>query len=153
MSAHLVHGVDVRCEPGAAQFRTFGRNRRPRVWPLWTHLRHEDQGAATVFACLALAGLIAVTLLIGQVGVAVVTRHRAQAAADLAALAAATRLVEGVEVGCAAATEVARRMGARVRGCEVAEWDATVIVERNVPIGLLGVRMVRAVARAGPVVK
>ncbi|WP_433577646.1 Rv3654c family TadE-like protein [Nocardia brasiliensis] len=133
--------------------RNFGRNRRHRPCPSWTRLRHGDQGAATVFSCLALAGLIAVTLLIGQVGVAVVTRHRAQAAADLAALAAAARLVEGLEVGCAEATEVARRMGARVRGCEVAEWDATVIVERNVPIGLLGVRVVRAVARAGPVVK
>lgn len=108
---------------------------------------------ATVFACLVLAGLVAVTVLIAQVGVAVVTRHRAQAAADLAALAAAARLVEGVEVGCAEAAEVARRMGARVRGCDVAAWDATVIVERNVPIGLLGVRTVRAVARAGPVVK
>ncbi|WP_378742586.1 Rv3654c family TadE-like protein [Nocardia brasiliensis] len=110
-----------------------------------------EAGAATVFACLALAGLIAATLLIGQVGVVVVTRHRAQAAADLAALAAARTLVEGAESGCAEAGAVARRMGTRLQGCEVVEWDATVIVERNVPIGLFGVRMVSAVARAGPV--
>ncbi|WP_433661261.1 Rv3654c family TadE-like protein [Nocardia sp. CA-128927] len=110
-----------------------------------------DTGAATVFACLALAGLIAATLMVGQVGVVVVTRHRAQAAADLAALAAAGGLAEGVDAGCRAAGEVVRRMGAQMEGCAVAEWDATVIVNRNVPIGLLGVRMVRAVARAGPV--
>lgn len=117
---------------------------------LVTGLRTEA-GAATVFACLALTGLIAATLLIGQVGVVVVTRHRAQAAADLAALAAAGTLVEGADSGCAEAGVVARRMGTGLQGCEVVEWDATVIVERNVPIGLLGVRMVSAVARAGPV--
>ncbi|MFI6997195.1 Rv3654c family TadE-like protein [Nocardia sp. NPDC050175] len=110
-----------------------------------------DAGAATVFACLALAGLIAGTLMVGQVGVVVVTRHRAQAAADLAALAAAGALAEGGDAGCAEAGAVARRMAVRMEACEVAEWDATVIVNRNVPMGLLGVRMVRAVARAGPV--
>ncbi|WP_396897535.1 Rv3654c family TadE-like protein, partial [Nocardia colli] len=110
-----------------------------------------DDGAATVFACLALAGLIVATLMIGQVGVVVVTRHQAQAAADLAALAAAGALTEGADAGCAAAGEVARRMGTRMQECEVAEWDATVIVNRNVPMSLLVVGMVRAVARAGPV--
>ncbi|MFG1797363.1 Rv3654c family TadE-like protein [Nocardia sp. NPDC049149] len=111
----------------------------------------SEEGGATVFACLVLVGLIGVTLLVGQVGVGVVARHRAQAAADLAALAAAGELVAGVDVGCGAASTVAQRMGARVRACEVAEWDATVIVERNVPMGLFGMRMVSAVARAGPV--
>ncbi|MEV6557342.1 Rv3654c family TadE-like protein [Nocardia sp. NPDC051756] len=115
-----------------------------------TNLRADD-GAATVFACLALAGLIAATLMIGQVGVVVVTRHQAQAAADLAALAAAGALTEGADAGCAAASEVARRMGTRMQECEVAEWDATVIVNRNVPMSLLVVSTVRAVARAGPV--
>ncbi|MFI6167612.1 Rv3654c family TadE-like protein [Nocardia sp. NPDC051052] len=110
-----------------------------------------DGGAATVFSCLALAGLIAATLMVGQVGVVVVTRHRAQAAADLAALAAAGALAEGGDAGCAEAGVIARRMGVRMEGCEVVEWDATVIVNRYVPMGLLGVRMVRAVARAGPV--
>ncbi|QBS42544.1 Rv3654c family TadE-like protein [Nocardia sp. CS682] len=110
-----------------------------------------DDGAATVFACLALTALIAATLMIGQVGVVVVTRHRAQAAADLAALAAAAALAEGADAGCAAAAAVVRRMAAWMEQCEVAEWDATVIVNRNVPMGLLGTHTVRAVARAGPV--
>ncbi|MFG3617464.1 Rv3654c family TadE-like protein [Nocardia sp. NPDC047654] len=111
----------------------------------------SEDGLATVFTCLALVGLIGVTLLIAQVGTVVVERHRAQAAADSAALAGAGALVAGVEAACAEADEAARRMGTRIRVCEVAEWDLTVAVERNVPIGLYGDRVVRASARAGPV--
>ncbi|WP_433600769.1 Rv3654c family TadE-like protein [Nocardia sp. CA-135953] len=111
----------------------------------------RDDGVATVFACLALAALIGATLLIAQVGAVVVARHRAQAAADLAALAAAGELARGADVGCAEAGEIARRIGARIQRCEVVQWDATVTVEGNVPMGLLGTRTVRAVARAGPV--
>nr|WP_063049478.1 Rv3654c family TadE-like protein [Nocardia arthritidis] len=118
--------------------------------PAWLRASRED-GLATVFTCLALVGLIGVTLLIAQVGVVVVARHRAQAAADSAALAAAGALVAGVEAACAEADDVARRMGTRMRVCVAAEWDVTVAVERNVPIGLYGDRVVRASARAGPV--
>ncbi|MEU4597679.1 Rv3654c family TadE-like protein [Nocardia sp. NPDC023988] len=110
-----------------------------------------DQGGATVFACVALAGLICSTLMVGQVGAVVVARHRVQAAADLGALAAAGALVEGAEVGCAEAGDVARRMGARVSRCEVAQWDAVVTVERQVGLGVFGVRSVVGAARAGPV--
>lgn len=111
----------------------------------------RDEGVATVFACLALAALIGATLLIAQVGIVVVARHRAQAAADLAALAAAGGLAHGADVGCAEAEEIARRMGVWIQQCEVVQWDATVTVEGNVPMGLLGKRTVHAVARAGPV--
>ncbi|MFC9892922.1 Rv3654c family TadE-like protein [Nocardia sp. NPDC127579] len=110
-----------------------------------------DGGGATVAACLALAGLIVATGLIGEVGVGVVARHRVQAAADLGALAGAGALVAGPEEGCAAAGEIVRLMGARMRGCEAAQWDVTVTAERNVPMGLFGLREVSAVARAGPV--
>jgi secretion/DNA translocation related TadE-like protein len=110
-----------------------------------------DEGLATVFACLALVALIGVTLLIAQVGAVVVARHRAQAAADMAALAAAGALVGGVDAACGEAIAVAHRMGTRIRECDGADWDAIVTVERNVPIGLYGVHAVRASARAGPV--
>ncbi|MFQ6327597.1 Rv3654c family TadE-like protein [Nocardia sp. CWNU-33] len=113
--------------------------------------RRAEQGGATVLACLALVGLIGATLLVGQVGVVVVSRHRAQAAADLAALAAAGALEQGAEAGCAQALEIARRMRVRIHECEVTHWDVTVTVVRNVPIGLYGNWTVRAVARAGPV--
>ncbi len=111
----------------------------------------SEDGLATVFGCLALVALIGATLLIAQVGFVVVARHRAQAAADLAALAAAGALVEGVDPACDEAEVLARRMGTRIRACGATEWDVTVTVERNVPIGLYGERIVRASARAGPV--
>ncbi|MFC4124271.1 Rv3654c family TadE-like protein [Nocardia rhizosphaerae] len=110
-----------------------------------------DAGGATVFACVALAGLLGLTLVIGQVGAVVVARHRAQAAADLGALAAASVLTEGADVGCAEAGEVARRMAVRVRRCAVEQWDVVVVVAADTSFGVFGVRTVSAAARAGPV--
>lgn len=110
-----------------------------------------DRGGATAFACFALAGLIVATLLVGHVGSVVAARHRAQAAADLGALAAAGRLVEGADAGCAAAGEVAGRMGAAVGRCAVEQWDVVVAVRAEVSFGVFGMRTVAATARAGPV--
>ncbi|WP_174867246.1 Rv3654c family TadE-like protein [Nocardia arthritidis] len=112
-------------------------------------LRASD-GAATVLACAGLAALVVVTLLIGQVGMVIVARHRAQAAADLGALAGAGALDGGAEAGCAAAEEIVRRMKFQVEGCSVTDWDVTLTVTEKIPMGLLGDRTVRAVARAGP---
>ncbi|WP_371856011.1 Rv3654c family TadE-like protein [Nocardia alba] len=111
----------------------------------------RDEGGATAFVCVALAGLICLTLMVSQVGAVVVARHRAQGAADLGALAAAGALAQGAELGCAEADEIARRMEVRVRRCSVAQWDVVVDVEANVTAGVFGVRTVRASARAGPV--
>ncbi|MET7768217.1 Rv3654c family TadE-like protein [Nocardia sp. NPDC005366] len=110
----------------------------------------SDRGGATILGCIAISALMALTLMIAQVGAVVVARHRAQAAADLGALAAAGALAAGAEAGCNEGEEVVRLMHGRMRGCEVADWDAVVSVEENVPIGLLGRRTVHAVARAGP---
>nr|WP_239003598.1 Rv3654c family TadE-like protein [Nocardia panacis] len=107
-------------------------------------------GGATVLACSALVGLITVTVLIGQVGAVVVARHRAQAAADLGALAGAGALEGGVEAGCAAAGEIAGRMKFHLEGCEVSGWDVTLKITEKIPMGLFGVRTIRAIARAGP---
>ncbi|ONM47420.1 Rv3654c family TadE-like protein [Nocardia donostiensis] len=110
-----------------------------------------DEGAASVTACLALVGLIVLTSLLAQVGMIVVARHRIQAAADLAALAGAAALLEGVQAGCTEARVLAQRMRARVTECDVTDWDVLLTVEEKVPIGLFGARSVRAIARAGPV--
>ena len=118
--------------------------------PSWCGLA-ADGGGATAFVCVALAGLVCLTLLVAQVCGVVVARHRAQGAADLGALAAAGLLAQGAEAGCEEAGEIARRMGVRVRRCSVAQWDVVVDVEANVSVGVLGVRTVRASARAGPV--
>jgi secretion/DNA translocation related TadE-like protein len=95
--------------------------------------------------------LIGVTVLVVQFGGVVVARHRAQAAADLAALAAAAELWNGAEAGCAAAESLGRRMAAHLARCEIDGWDAVITVEEKVPLGPFGTRSIRAVARAGPV--
>ena len=52
-------------------------------------------------------------------GSAVIARHRAQAAADLAALAAAGRLASGPQAACASAASLAAAMSATVSACAV----------------------------------
>ena len=79
-------------------------------------------------------------------GSAVVARHRAQAAADLAALAAAGRLPAGIAAACARATVVAREMRVDDARCAVEELDVVVTVE--VAVAFAG--RARAAARAGP---
>ncbi|WSJ01992.1 flp pilus-assembly TadE/G-like family protein [Nocardia sp. NBC_01329] len=113
--------------------------------------RGGDAGSATVTACLALVALIVMSALIVQLGAAVVARHRAQAAADLAALAAAGELWNGAEAGCAAAESLVQRTGAGLVRCEIDGWDAVISIEEKVPLGPFGTRSIRAVARAGPV--
>ncbi|HWS91978.1 MAG TPA: Rv3654c family TadE-like protein [Mycobacterium sp.] len=80
-------------------------------------------------------------------GSVVVARHRAQAAADLAALAAAARLPAGVGAACARATAVARQM--RVNDIQCRADDLDVVVTVGVTVVFAGVA--HAAARAGPV--
>ena len=98
-----------------------------------------------------MAGLIAMTVACAYVGAAVVARHRVQAAADLAALAAAGRLTHGAAAACAHAAAVADAMDTRVVECSVTGVDVVVAVELTVTLGRLGPGTARAVARAGPV--
>jgi secretion/DNA translocation related TadE-like protein len=80
-------------------------------------------------------------------GSVVVARHRAQAAADLAALAAAARLPSGAAAACARATAVAREMRVDHAECGVDGLDVVVTVQ--VAIAFAGAAGARA--RAGPV--
>lgn len=97
------------------------------------------------------AGLIAVLLSVtgagGWVGSVVVARHRAQSAADLAALAAAAQLPQGAGSACARARVVAMRVG----GVECRVDGLDVVVSVEVPVPLAGVA--QASARAGPTEK
>ncbi|MER5486344.1 Rv3654c family TadE-like protein [Streptomyces sp. NPDC002812] len=90
--------------------------------------RDRDRGSATVWGVVVVTVLMAVfggVLLLGQ---AVVSRHRAAAAADLAALAAAASWAHGPEAACATAVRVAVAQGVQITGCvvtgEVAEVTA-----------------------------
>jgi secretion/DNA translocation related TadE-like protein len=93
--------------------------------------------------------LLAVTIGGLYLGSAVIARHRAQAAADLASLAAAGRLADGTDAACAHASGVARAMQTAVTRCEVDELDVVVTVEAPVALGVWG--PARAAARAGPI--
>ncbi|MEU0525331.1 Rv3654c family TadE-like protein [Streptomyces niveus] len=79
----------------------------------------RDRGSATVWAAMATTALIAVFAVILAMGQAVVARHRAGSAADLAALAAAGHALRGAEAACARAAEVAGAQGAQVVRCAV----------------------------------
>jgi secretion/DNA translocation related TadE-like protein len=94
------------------------------------------------------AVLLAVTGGAGYLGAAVVARHQAQAAADLAVLAAAARLPAGQQSACAQAGAVARAMRARTADCAVDNLDVVLTVEVALAVGRWG--SARAAARAGP---
>jgi secretion/DNA translocation related TadE-like protein len=96
---------------------------------------------------------IVVSIVMGAmvVGSAVVARHRAQASADLAALAAAERMVSGGEAACSEAASVAGAMRTVVTTCRTEELDVIVSVEVPVDLGRWGLGSARAAARAGPV--
>jgi secretion/DNA translocation related TadE-like protein len=83
-------------------------------------------------------------------GSAVIARHRAQAAADLAALAAAGRVGSGPQSACALASAVAVANRSRLTACTVAELDMIVSVDVPVALGRIGVASAHAAARAGP---
>jgi secretion/DNA translocation related TadE-like protein len=95
-----------------------------------------------------MAVLLTITAGGGYVGSAVIARHRAQAAADLAALAAAVRLADGA--ACARASELARAMRTIVTRCAIEDLDVLVTVDASMTFGRLGVGPARASARAGP---
>lgn len=111
-----------------------------------------ERGSATVWV-VALSGVLAaIGVTVVLVGAAVVGRHRATTAADLAALAAAEHAVRGDPGACAAAEAVARANGARLTGCSVdGAAVVEVAVEVTVRLGPVGHHPAPARARAGPV--
>jgi secretion/DNA translocation related TadE-like protein len=94
------------------------------------------------------AVLLSVTGGSAYLGAAVVARHRAQAAADLAALAAASDLAAGPETACEQARAVARQMRVSTTSCAVEDLDVVVTTETRLAVG--GWANARAGARAGP---
>jgi secretion/DNA translocation related TadE-like protein len=116
-------------------------------------LSSTDRGSGTV---LVLGIVLAVMILTGglvDVGTAIVTRHRAEAAADLAALAAVSAGNEGEKgVNCRSAAVVAAAHNAVIMSCRaLADGSAEVQVGLLVPVRILGMPRIwaRARARAG----
>ncbi len=100
-----------------------------------------------MWVATAMVALLAISALVIQLGAAMIARHRASAAADLAALAAAQAVLSGPAVACRRAGELAEAGAARLDGCQVFGMDVLVTVSVNA--GLVGSRAV-ARARAGP---
>jgi len=95
------------------------------------------------------AGLAAITAGGIHLGAVVLAQHRAQAAADLAGLAAAVWLPGGPASACHGAGRVSGDMGAVLLGCHVEGLDVLVTV--TVAVGGWIGSEARASARAGPV--
>ncbi len=114
--------------------------------------RSAERGSAGVWV-LALSGVV---LLAGAAsvlaGVAMIGRHEAGTAADLSALAAASRALSGSEIACSSAEEIANANGADLQSCSLGpDGVVNVAVTVTVQFGSLGLGQARAQARAGPV--
>ena len=111
----------------------------------------RERGSATVWVMVLCGVLATVGVAVVLTGAAVVARHRAGAAADLAALAGAARAVQGADA-CGEAARLAAANAAELTGCEV-EPGGRVRVTVSVPVALgrLGIFSATGRARAGPV--
>ncbi len=110
-----------------------------------------DDGAGTVLAICLVAVMASLVLACAGLGAAVIGRHRAAAAADLAALAGADRALGRSDgAPCPAAREVARVNGGVLAECTVsADGTVTVLVRVSLPRPWTGWGTAQARARAG----
>lgn len=137
--------------------------------------RAGDRGAGTVLALCLIGVLAAATIATATLGRVMVARHRASAAADLAALAVAAALVDASATGgpvstgappgaaagaprdaspsasCRRGAHVATVNGAHLARCETGEaGEVRVLVKVSTGVALPPFRVATAQARAGP---
>ena len=101
-----------------------------------------DRGSASIWLLAVGFVVVSVGTAAALVGVARTDRHRAQAAADLGALAGARYAIAGTGTACARAGEIVSANGARLLDCRLEGLDLVVTA---------GLGPARAAARAGPV--
>lgn len=111
--------------------------------------RQVDRGSATVLAAVGAAGLLVVLVVGLQIAGASIARHRAEAAADLAALAGAAEVLDGRDAACGRAGRIASANGASIQTCEVLDLDLRVTVRIAVNVGPIGASAIGR-GRAGP---
>jgi secretion/DNA translocation related TadE-like protein len=109
-----------------------------------------DDGAATVLVLAVCAVLAVLGGVLAEAGLAAVTRHRAAAAADAAAIAAAIHSTEGPLAACAVAERTLAANGARPATCTVDGPFALVRDRVAAPGWIAWAGSASAVARAGP---
>ncbi len=114
--------------------------------------RPDERGSGTLIVLVASGLLMFFGVAVGGVAAIVLAHRSAQAAADLAALAAASAGASGVEP-CPAAQRIAEANEAFLVHCQIAGDVATIVVRVDGP-QLVGHRYdVTAEARAGPAVQ
>jgi len=109
---------------------------------------HDARGVATVLGIGFVALILVVALVATGVAALVFAHRRAQSAADLAALAAASGYQRGV-AACGEAKRIAAANRGRLVGCALDGPVATVEVECLVVLG--GTFRMHGRAKAGPV--
>lgn len=112
--------------------------------------RGTDRGSATVWAVGGIAVLCLVAAVVSTYGSVVQTRHRAESAADLAALAGAAYAPYGESFACGRARWVAAHMRVRITECVLSDWDVSVQVSATLPAGLAHFGPLVTHSRAGP---
>lgn len=114
--------------------------------------RGGERGSGSMLVLAMVPLLVAAGVAALVVGNAMVARHRAAAAADLAALAAAGEAVSGAPSPCRAAHLVAVTNGARLLACRVDGFEVEVTLMVRQP-GLVARFLPDSArrARAGPV--
>lgn len=100
----------------------------------------DEKGAMSLLAAVMIAALVIIAGAVGWACMRVIDSHRAQLAADMAAVSAAYEHYVGGD-GCVKAQEIALENGASLASCEIVLMDARV----RVRVGQMG-----AVAVAGP---
>lgn len=115
---------------------------------------HSDRGSGSVLVLALCLVALALAAAVAGLGSALVARHRAEAAADLAALAAADVLLgRAPGAPCAAAGRLVRRDRAgrtTLDDCQIEGRTARVAVSTR-PVGwVAALGTATAVARAGP---
>jgi secretion/DNA translocation related TadE-like protein len=160
-------GVGVRPSPNMTR-RARGRVRGGRVRTGWCgSIRSfvpsrvgpgsNERGSASIWVLTGGVLVLSIALVVMVRTTAVLARHRAEAAADLSALAAAAGI--GVDASssviCARALRIARVNGADLRDCQVRadpsgrSGEVRVRVSLTVRLAGIGTRTVNASARAG----
>jgi secretion/DNA translocation related TadE-like protein len=109
-----------------------------------------DRGSASVLLVGAMIVLVAAAAVALAVGVVASRRQQANAAADLAALAAAGETSGDLRIACARAAAVADANGGRLDACRAGDDSVEVAASVGLPGALAGFGPVRARARAGP---
>lgn len=127
----------------------------PRAWrrlPVPRDRRRTPDGGSASIVLLAVGAVVVLGMTAVAAGGQVVSsRHRAEGAADLAALAAASTVQRQTDAAaCATARDIAHQNGALLEECAVAsDLTVQVVVSRVLTGALSDLGPVRGRARAG----